>query len=209
MTPTASTLTGRAPRIGRRASLALLGTLACAALAACADKAPSFRGIDVTGADYGKALSLTDPDGNTRTLADFKGRAVLLFFGFTQCPDICPTALARAAEVKRLLGQDGDRLQVLFVTLDPERDTPQVLREYTAAFDPSFVGLYGSLDQTRQAAKDFRVYFEKVPTKASYSIDHSAFTYLFDPEGQLRVLLKHEQTAEDYAADVRVVLSSR
>ncbi|ARU03530.1 SCO family protein [Comamonas serinivorans] len=193
-----------APLTTRRSCL---GWLALAALAGCADKAPSFRGIDVTGAGYGKALSLKDPDGRTRTLADFQGKAVLLFFGFTQCPDVCPTALLRAAEVRRLLGADGDRLQVLFVTLDPERDTPQVLREYTGAFDPGFLGLAGDLAETEQIAKEFRVYFKKVPTQSSYTIDHSAFTYLFDPAGQLRVLLKHEQTAQDYAADVRTVLS--
>ena len=193
-----------APLTTRRSCL---GWLALAALAGCADKAPSFRGIDVTGAGYGKTLSLKDPDGRTRTLADFQGKAVLLFFGFTQCPDVCPTALLRAAEVRRLLGADGDRLQVLFVTLDPERDTPQVLREYTGAFDPGFLGLAGDLAETEQIAKEFRVYFKKVPTQSSYTIDHSAFTYLFDPAGQLRVLLKHEQTAQDYAADVRTVLS--
>ena len=193
-----------APLTSRRSCL---GWLALAALAGCADKAPSFRGIDVTGAGYGKTLSLKDPDGRTRTLADFQGKAVLLFFGFTQCPDVCPTALLRAAEVRRLLGADGDRLQVLFVTLDPERDTPQVLREYTGAFDPGFLGLAGDLAETEQIAKEFRVYFKKVPTQSSYTIDHSAFTYLFDPAGQLRVLLKHEQTAQDYAADVRTVLS--
>lgn len=165
-----------------------------------------YNGIDITGAEYGKDFRLKDASGRERTLADFKGKAVMLFFGFTQCPDVCPTALARAAEVKRLLGADGDRLQVIFVTLDPERDTPAVLGEYTRAFDPSFIGLWTDAQHTAETAKAFKVYYKKVPTGSSYTMDHSAFSYVFDPAGRLRLVLRHDQTAQDYAADLRQIL---
>ncbi|KAI5932394.1 Protein SCO2 [Manis javanica] len=135
---------------------------------------PTYKGVDLTGATYATDIRLPDPDGNERTLADFRGKAILVFFGFTQCPDVCPTALARAAEVKRLLGPDGERFQTLFVTVDPERDTPEVLKAYTAAFDPSFIGLYGDLERTAQIAKDFKVYYKKMPTGSSYTMDHIA-----------------------------------
>ena len=180
------------------AALAMLG---------CQQKAPrNFYGIDITGANYGKDFQLSDPDGRERTLSDFKGKAVMIFFGFTQCPDVCPTALIRAAEIKKLLGSDGDRLQVIFVTVDPERDTPEVLKAYAAAFDPSFVALYGNLQRTAKTAKDFKVYYKKVPTGASYTMDHSAFSYVFDPNGKLRLVLRHDQSAQDYAADLRQIL---
>ena len=165
-----------------------------------------FRGMDLTGASYGRDFRLTDPDGRERTLADFKGRAVLLYFGFTQCPDVCPTALTRAAEAKRLLGSEGERLQVIFVTIDPERDLPAVLKEYTAAFDPSFLGLYGDAERTRQTAEHFKVYYKKVPTGGSYTMDHSTLSYAFDPQGRLRLALRHEQNAQDYAHDLRLLL---
>lgn len=179
------------------------------ALAGCGKTAaPSFHGIDLTGADYARDFRLRDADGRERTLADFRGQAVLVFFGFTQCPDVCPTALSRAAEVRRLLGEDGARLQVLFVTVDPERDTPPVLKEYTAAFDAGFIGLYGDLQQTEATARDFKVYYKKVPTGSSYTMDHSALSYVYDPQGRLRLALRHDQTAEDYAQDIRQLLHS-
>jgi len=168
---------------------------ALVALAGC-DRAaapPPFHGIDITGAPYG---------------TDFRGKAVLMFFGYTQCPDVCPTALTRAAEVKRLLGADDERLQVIFVTVDPERDTPAVLSEYTRAFDASFLGLYGDLPHTAETAKDFKVYYAKVPTGTSYAMDHSANSYVFDPAGRLRLILRHNQTARDYADDLRTILNS-
>lgn len=193
------------PAYSRRRFLA-----SCAALpwlAACErDRPPVFLGMDVTGAGFGRGFRLRDPDGRERTLADFRGKAVMVFFGFTQCPDVCPTALTRAVEVKRLLGSDGDRLQVLFVSLDPERDTPVILKAYTGAFDPTFLGLYGDLQQTAAMAKDFNVYYKKVPTGDSYTLDHSAMTYVYDPEGHLRLMLRHTQTAGDYAADIRKLL---
>lgn len=162
-------------------------------LAACDSKTPvAYHGIDLTGATYAMDLRLSDPDGKERTLADFRGKAVLIFFGFTQCPDVCPTALTRAAEVKRLLGTDGDRFQALFITVDPERDTPEVLKAYTAAFDPSFIGLYGDAQRTAETAKDFKVYYKKVPTGASYTMDHTSLSYVYDSQGKLRLALRHE-----------------
>jgi protein SCO1 len=134
---------------------------------------------------------------------------VMLYFGFVQCPDVCPTALTRAAAVKQRLGTDGDQLQVIFVTVDPERDTPPLLREYMAAFDPSFVALTGSAEQIQVAADGFRVYYKKVPTGSGYTMDHSSLSYLFDRQGRIRVALRHEQTADDYAADVRRLLQER
>ncbi len=193
----------------RRSLLLAVLALGAGALAACdRNKAASFHGIDITGAEYGRDFHLTDADGRERTLADFRGKAVLMFFGFTQCPDVCPTALLRAAEVKQLLGSDGERLQVLFVTVDPERDTPEVLKAYTQAFDPSFIGLYGDAQRLAETAKEFKVYYKKVPTGSSYTMDHSALSYVFDPAGRLRLALRHNQTAQDYAEDLRLVLGS-
>ena len=171
--------------------------------------APSFRGLDLAGAPYGRDFRLTDADGRERTLADFKGKAVLLYFGFTQCPDVCPTALIRAAEVRKLLGAEGDKLQVIFITVDPARDTPEVIKAYTAAFDPSFIGLYGDAKRTRETADEFKVYYKQVPTGSSYTMDHSALSYVFDPQGRLRLAMRHEQTATDYAHDIRQVLAGK
>ena len=196
------------PRQLRRREL-LLSTLAPGVwlLSGCQkEPAAAFNGIDVTGAEYARGFTLTDPDGRVRTLADFKGQAVMLFFGFTQCPDVCPTALARATEIRTLLGADGARLQVIFVTVDPERDAPVVLKAYTQAFDASFLGLYGNVQQTADVAKEFKVYYKKVPTGASYTMDHSAFSYVFSPTGKLRVVLRHEQSAQDCASDIRQIL---
>ncbi len=168
-----------------------------------------FRGLDLTGASYGRDFRLTDPDGRERTLADFRGQVVLLNFGFTQCPDVCPTALSRAAEAKRLLGPLGERLQVIFVTIDPERDVASVLRSYTAAFDPAFLGLYGDAQRTRETAEHFKVYYRRVPTGGSYTMDHSTLSYAFDPQGRLRLALRHEQNAQDYAHDLALLLQGR
>lgn len=194
-----------------RARVRWLAAALALPLAACdrVGSAPAirFRGLDLTGAAYGRDFRLSDPDGRERTLADFRGKAVLLYFGFTQCPDVCPTALIRAAEVRQLLGALKDRLQVIFITVDPERDTAPMLREYTAAFDPSFLGLSGSLQRIRETADEFKVYYKKVPTGSSYTMDHSALSYVFDPEGRLRLALRHEQTADDYAHDIRQLLA--
>ncbi|GHC92980.1 photosynthetic protein synthase I [Pseudorhodoferax aquiterrae] len=195
------------PNLRRRSLLAAATAAMTGLLAACQPRTPTLNGIDVSGADYGQDFRLLDPEGRTRTLADFKGQAVLLFFGFTQCPDVCPTALARAAQAKSLLGDLGSRVQVIFVTVDPERDTPQVLKAYTTAFDPSFLGLHGTLEETAALAKDFKAHYKKVPTGASYTMDHTALTYVYDPASMLRVVLRHDQTAEQFAADLRRLLA--
>ncbi|HEY1393320.1 MAG TPA: SCO family protein, partial [Methylibium sp.] len=166
----------------------LLAAVVALGLAAC-KPAPqvAFKGVDITGADYARELNLPDVDGKPRSLADFKGKAVLVFFGYTQCPDVCPTTMAELAEVKRQLGPDGERVQGVFVTLDPERDTAALLKPYVAGFDPSFVALRGTAEQTQAAAKAFKVFYEKVPSKdgsGNYTLDHTAAAYLFDPQGR-------------------------
>ena len=183
----------------------LLGGLAL--LAGC-DHQPraAFKGVDLADATYKGEFRLKDAEGHERTIADYRGRVVLLHFGFTQCPDACPTALARAAQVRSMLGRDGELVQVLFVTLDPERDTPAMLKAYTAAFDPSFVSLSGDAQATKATADNFKVFFRKVPTGASYTMDHSLLSFAFDPNGILRVAMRHNMTAEDCAHDVRQLL---
>ncbi len=197
--------------------LALAPLVLAALLAACSPQTKEqpaplpepLRGVNLTGSPkYGKDFSLPDADGKERSLADFKGKAVLLYFGFVQCPDICPTSLLRAAEVKKMLGKDGERLQVIFVTVDPERDTPEVLRAYMNAFDPSFIALRGSSEQLAKVAEDFKVYYRKVPTGSSYTMDHTAHSYVFDPQGRLRLALRHEQTPQDYAHDISLLLKA-
>lgn len=193
----------------RRTLLLAAGAGAALTLAGCDRILPaSFNGVDITGASYAQDFRLTDAEGRERTLADFKGKAVMMFFGFTQCPDVCPTALVRAAEIKQLLGTDGERLQVIFVTVDPERDLPAVLKAYTQAFDPSFIGLYGDLQRTAETAKAFKVFYKKVPTGSSYTMDHSAFSYVFDPKGKIRLVLRHEQSAQECAQDLRQILGT-
>lgn len=192
-------------------SVAKVCVVACVALAgltACDSAAPQFKSTDITGAPYGKTLALTGHDGRRYTLADFRGKVVVLFFGFTQCPDICPTALAEVARAMQALGTDAERVQVLFVTLDPERDTAEILARYVPAFDPRFLGLYGDLAATRETAQEFKVFFEKRPgsTPGSYSIDHSAQTYVFDTQGRLRLFVRHQRIASDLPDDVRVLL---
>ncbi len=186
---------------------ALTGLLAAPlALWGCSDR-PSFHSMDVTGADFGKDFRLTDTEGRVRTLADFRGKLVMIFFGFVQCPVVCPTALIRAVEVRNALGKDGEKIQVIFITLDPERDTPEVIKGYTTAFDASFIGLYSDLAGTEKAAKDFRVFYQKVPTGNSYTIDHTAYTYVYDELGHLRLAVKHDQPSEKTTEDIRMLLS--
>ncbi|MEZ5703201.1 MAG: SCO family protein [Burkholderiaceae bacterium] len=188
---------------------ASLGLTACDRGDGLAVSTSEFKGIDITGVDYARDFSLTDFDGVQRTMADYRGKVVMLYFGFVQCPDVCPTALTRAAEVRRLLGAEAaSRVQLLFVTVDPERDTPALLREYMAAFDPSFVGLTGTLEEIQAVADAFRVVFRKVPTGSTYTMDHTALTYLFDTQGRVRVALRHQQTAAEYAADIQRLLAS-
>jgi protein SCO1/2 len=193
--------------LSRLARMLLLCT--AVALAGCGDGKPQFRNTDVTGADYAKGFALTDHNGKRVTLADYKGKVVTVFFGFTQCPDVCPTALAEMREVVSRLGPDGQRLQVLFITIDPERDTQALLAQYVPAFHPGFVGLYGDAATTAAVAKDFKVFYQKVPgkTPGNYTMDHSAGTYVFDPQGKLRLYLKHGETPVRIAEDLRRLLS--
>lgn len=180
-----------------------------ALLAACQPDKPQFRSIDITGADYAKDFALTDFSGKPRTLADFKGKAVVMFFGFTQCPDVCPTTMTEMAQVKRLLGPDGDKLQVLFVSIDPERDTPEVLKAYMGSFDPGFLGLYAaSPDALAALAKDYKIYYKKVDgkTPTSYSMDHSAQSYIYDPQGRLRLYSRYGSDPQAVADDIKLLL---
>lgn len=183
----------------------LLALLA-AALAGCSG-APKFRSTDITGVDYGKTLELNDFNGRPRRLADFRGKAVVLFFGFTQCPDVCPTTLAETAQALKSLGPEAKQVQVIMVTVDPERDTPEVLKRYVTAFDPSFLGLRGDLAATERAAKEFKIYFEKRKAGDSYSVDHSAQSYVIDPKGRLRLLVRQDRISTDLAADLRTILA--
>jgi len=181
-----------------------------ALLVACDGGAPKFRSADITGADFGKALELTGADGKPRSLADFRGKLVVLFFGYAHCPDICPTTLADMAAVMKSLGKDAARVQVLFVTVDPERDTPDVLAKYVPAFYPTFLGLYGDVAATQRAAKEFKIFYEKRPGGApgAYTVDHSAQSYVIDGQGRLRLLVRHDRIAQDLAEDLRSLLRS-
>ena len=177
-------------------------------LSACSEKKTEFRGVDITGADYAKDIPLTDHNGKTRHIQDFAGKAVVVFFGFTQCPDVCPTTLQELADVKKMLGADGERLQGIFVTVDPERDTPDVLKSYMANFDPSFLALYGTPEQLATVAKDFKIYYKKVDgkTPTSYTMDHSAGSYVYDTAGRLRVYHRYGSGVQALAADVKALL---
>jgi len=183
--------------------------LAALLLAGSAAHAAGFNGVDIGHTkSYAQDFALTDHDGRRRTLADFRGKAVVLFFGYLQCPNYCPLTLARLAETLRLLGPDATQVQVLFVTVDPERDPPAALKEYVTAFDPSFLGLYDTPAATPELALKFRVYYRRVPgaTAASYHIDHAVFSYAYDPTGRLRLLLRDTLSAAELAADLRRLL---
>ena len=185
--------------------------LGSTALSACSPNQPSFKGVDITGADYAKGFSLLDHNGQVRSLADFAGKVVIVFFGYTQCPDVCPTSMQELAEVKRLLGSDGDKLQGVFITLDPERDTPEMLKAYMANFDPSFLALHPTPEQLAAIAKDFKIYFKKVDgkTATSYTLDHSAGSYTFDTQGRVRLYNRYGSGAAALAADVAVLIQSK
>jgi protein SCO1/2 len=169
----------------------------------------AFKNTDITGLDYARGFTLTDHTGQQRTLADYKGKAVLVFFGFTHCPDVCPTTLAEMAGVMKELGPEADKVQVLFVSLDPERDTPELLAKYVPAFDPRFVGLVGDQVATEKVAKDFKIFYQKVPAKEgdSYSIDHTAGSYVFDPDGRIRLFVRHGQGPAPIANDLKLLLA--
>jgi protein SCO1/2 len=191
----------------RRRTMAFVAALALA-LAGCGGDAPKFMASDVTGTTLGRDFALIDHNGKPRTLADFRGKAVVLFFGYTQCPDFCPTTLSELAEAMKQLGPDASRVQVLFVTVDPERDTPQLLKEYVPAFDPTFIGLTGDAAAIERTAKEFKVLYRKQPgsTPGSYTMDHSAGTFIFDPNGRLRVYVGYGQGPEVFAHDIRELL---
>ncbi|WP_425450890.1 SCO family protein [Undibacterium pigrum] len=186
----------------------MLMALSLLGLAACMPVQEKFNNTDLTGLDYAKDFALTDHNGKPRTLADFKGKAVVIFFGYTQCPDVCPTTMAEMASVMKLLGSDADKVQVLFVTLDPERDTQALLASYVPNFDKRFLGLYGDAAATAKVAKEFKVFYQKVAgkTPGSYTVDHTAGSYVFDPQGRIRLFLRHGQGAEPVAHDLKILL---
>jgi len=165
-----------------------------------------FHASDVSAMFTQADFRLTDHNGKTRTLADFRGKAVALFFGYTHCPDVCPTTLADLAQMMQLLGKDAGRVQVLFITVDPERDTPEMLAQYVPAFHPSFLGLHGDAQATAQAAKAFYVGYQKQPTSSGYNVDHSLGTFLVDPKGRVRLRAPHAQRAAWFADDIRLLL---
>jgi protein SCO1 len=192
----------------------LICAAAASVLAACGKSgAPGtgnakFNSIDLTGAEYARDFRLTDQHGQERSLSDFKGKLVAVFFGFTQCPDVCPTSLAELAQVKQALGADAGKLQGIFITVDPARDTPEILKPYMESFDPSFIALRGTPEQTAAVAKDFKVFYAKVPGKTddSYTMDHTAGIYVFDGEGRIRLFSRHGNGAEGLTADLRQLL---
>lgn len=169
-----------------------------------------FRAVDITGAEYARDFALTDHNGQPRSIKDFAGKVVVVFFGFTQCPDVCPTAMAELAEVRRTLGKDGERVQGLFITVDPERDTPEVLKAYMTNFDPSFLALRGTPEQLATVAKDFKVYYKKVEgkTSTSYSMDHSAGSFVYDTQGRIRLYTRYGTGAQALADDIRLLLKA-
>jgi len=201
MTPTSARR--RLLKFGMAAALA-------ATLAACGKSAPekvSFHGSDITGSGLGSDLAMVDQTGKLRTLADYRGKVVIAFFGFTHCPDVCPTAMAHLAQTLSLLGDQAKQVQVIMISVDPERDTPEIMGHYVTAFDPSFVGLTGTPDQLKETARSFKAYYAKVKDdQGGYSMDHSASFYLFDPKGDIRVLARPDMPAKDLAEDIKALL---
>jgi len=188
-----------------------LACVCCVVLASCdrSSSSLSLKATDITGADFGLDLQLTDFNGQARKLADFRGKAVVVFFGYTHCPDVCPTTMSELASAMKKLGAEADKVQVLFVTADPERDTPEILKQYVTAFDPRFLGLRGTSEQTAQAGKDFKVLIQKNPgNTANYTVDHSSGTYLYDPQGRLRVYVSYGQGADVFAHDIAALLKA-
>ncbi|MDB5964960.1 MAG: hypothetical protein JWQ72_1460 [Polaromonas sp.] len=212
MTP--SLLPGSA--LARRSALKTIagGALfmgAAAILTACSPgEKPQFKSIDLTGADYAKDFSLVDQNGRQRSIKDFAGKVVVVFFGFTQCPDVCPTSMVELAQVKKTLGADGDKLQVVFITVDPERDTPELLKAYMGNFDPSFLALRPTIEQLPQVAKDFKIYYKKVDgkTPGSYTMEHSAGSYVYDTQGNVRLYSRYGNPPDGLTGDIRLLLKS-
>lgn len=185
--------------------------LALALVLGACDSKPRFASTDISGADYAKDFALTDHTGKPRTMADFRGWAVVMFFGYTQCPDVCPTTMTGMVEAMKLLGEDARKVQVLFVTVDPERDTPQLLAQYVPAFHPSFIGLYSDPQTIAKTAQAFRVFYQKQPgsTPGTYTVDHTAGSYVFDPQGRLRLYVKHGEKPELIAGDLKQLLAGK
>ncbi len=197
------------PAASRGRLLRLVAAIACAALIGCTPSKPTFESVDITGADYAQDFHLVDTAGQPKSLADYRGRIVMLFFGYTQCPDACPTTMADLKSVMASLGADAEHVQVLFVTLDPARDTPAVLGQYVPAFDPRFVGLLGDDATIAATAKSFKVFYQKVPgaTPDGYTLDHTAGVYVFDRSGHLRLFVRQGEGAPAITHDVRLLLS--
>jgi protein SCO1/2 len=192
----------------RATSAPLLATALAPLLVACGETKPQFKAIDVTGAEYARDFQLTDHDGRPRTLKDFRGKAVVVFFGYTHCPDVCPTTLSEIAEAKRLLGPDGAKVQGVFITVDPQRDTPEMLKAYMANFGPDFVALRGTQEQLAAVAKEYKIYYKKVDGKTpdSYTMDHSAGSYVYDPQGRVRLYTRYGTGPEALASDLKLLL---
>ena len=188
----------------------LLSALAAVALTACSPDQPKFNAIDITGADYAKGFTLSDHTGQVRSLSEFKGKVVVLFFGYTQCPDVCPTSMAELAEVKRLLGAEGDKLQGVFVTVDPARDTTEMLKAYMGNFDPTFVAFVPTADELADVAKRFKIYYKKQEgkTPTSYTMDHSAGSYVYDTQGRVRLYSRYGSGAKVLAQDIQTLLKT-
>ena len=186
-----------------------LGLAACDKLRP-GPEAPTFFSTDITGAEFARKLELPDADGAPRTLADWKGKVTVVFFGYTQCPDVCPTTMTDLAAIRKSLGADGDRLQSVFVTIDPERDTPEVLKAYVANFGPGVVALRGTPEQTAAAAKEFKVFYAKVPGRngGGYTMDHSAASFVFDPAGRVRLYVPYGGDTKKFAADLQQLVKA-
>lgn len=207
----ASSISNSSRRIAIKKIASFVAVVSTASMiSACSPEAlkPQFTSIDLTGADYAKDFSLRDQYGQQRALKDFAGKIVVVFFGFTQCPDVCPTAMLELAEIKRSLGADGDKLQAILITVDPERDTPELLKAYLGNFDPTFIALRPTMQQLPEVAKDFKVYYKKVvgKTSGSYSMDHSAGSYVYDTRGRIRLYNRYGTGAEGLASDIRILL---
>ena len=202
-----SNLSHTLPHQHRRTLLLAASASASLGLLACTQKPPVFNSIDLTGADYAKDFSLKDHLGNMRTMASFKGKFVVIFFGFVQCPDVCPTSMATMADVKKILGAKVADIQVLFVTIDPERDKPSILAEYMKNFDPEFLALVPTAEELKKTAEHFKIYYKQVPgkTATSYTMDHTAGKYIFDPLGRLRLYSKYGSTAQQIASDIKLL----
>ena len=190
------------------AAMVMMAPMGGALLAGCESK-PVFNSLDITGATgFGTDFHLVDQNGRPRSMADFRGKAVVMFFGFTRCPDVCPTTLSDLRKAIQLLGPDAERVQVLFITVDPARDTQEVLAAYIASFHPSFLALRGDEEATRRVARDFKIMYNVQPgkTAATYTVDHTAAALAFDPQGRLRLFINYELGADKIAPDLKLIL---